>query len=148
MKSLSIPISLFFLVIMFHDCPAQEGTKESDQVAFKTVHTFNLKPEFSVSDVQQIVDEFNAMFVQLGHPESQYKLWEVTEEKEGGVRYLWESDWSSKAVYDEIHMNAAFRRLLNEAFVELAKMFQDHSYNQYHEIPVTAAYRPAAELSE
>ncbi len=148
MKSKYIAISLFILVTIFYDSPAQDREAEADQAAFKTVHMFNLKPEFSVADLQIILERFNALFVQLDHPDSQYRLWEVSEEKEGGVRYFWESTWSSKSLYDEIHMNEAYRKLFNEAFVEIAKMFQDHTYTQYYEIPVNDADEPVAKLSE
>ena len=148
MKSKYIALSLSILVAIYLECPAQDPEIETDQAAFKTVHMFNLKPEFSVTDIQNILERFNAVFVKLGHPESQYRLWEITEENAGGVRYFWESNWLSKTVYDEIHMHAEFRKILSEAFVELAKMFQDHSYNQYYELPADAADSSVSKPSE
>ena len=111
-------ISLLILAAIFYECRAQNREIEADQPAFKTVHMFNLKPEFSLADLQTILEKFNALFIQLGHPESQYRLWEISEEKEGSVRYFWESNWSSKSVYDEIHKNEAYRKLFNEALAK------------------------------
>ena len=62
--------------------------------------------------------------------------------KKKQTRYLWESNWSSKSVYDEIHKNEESRKLIREDFFGLRKMFKDHTSFKYHEIPFDAALRP------
>ena len=88
--------------------------------------------------MQIILEKFNALFERLGHPECLYRLWEITEEK-GQPRFLWESYWPNKAVYDEIHKHKEYRKLLREDFIGLRRMFKDHSYYRYNELPFSAA---------
>lgn len=111
---------------------AEQGVNE-EQAAFKTIHYFNLKPKYSANDLHVILDKFNKLFVRLGHPDCYYRLWENTEEN-AQTRYLWESFWSSKSVYDEIHENAEYRKLIRGDFIGMRKMFKDHSYFRYTEL--------------
>ena len=129
-----------FLAITFATCcfAQKQGIKE-DQVAHKTMHFFDLKPKYSADDLQIILDKFNTLFVKLGHPDCRYRLWEITEDKKH-TRYLWESNWTSKSVYDEIHQNSEYRKLIREDFIGMRKMFQDHSYYKYNELPFNTAF--------
>ena len=135
-------ISVFMLIAGFTLCFSQEQQNIEDHDAFKTLHVFNLKPEFSINDLQAILEKFNKLFVQLGHPESKYRLWEISEGKEKQFRYIWESNWNSKSVYDEIHENEEYRKLLKKEFIRLSRMFQDHTYNQYYELPFNETIEP------
>ena len=98
------------------------------------MHFFNLKPKYTANDLQVILEKFNRLFVKLGHPECKYRLWESSDDK-NNTRYLWESYWSSKSVYDEIHENAEYRKLIRGDFIGMRKMFKDHSYFRYNEVP-------------
>ena len=137
MKIRSILIAALFLITGSSVCCAQDEDITEDKVAFKTVHIFNLKPEFTVNDLQKILDKFNRLFITLGHPESQYRLWVISKEKDNQAQYLWESNWSSLQVYEKIHKDDEYRKLLRQEFISLRKMFKDHSYHQYHELPIT-----------
>jgi hypothetical protein len=130
----SIFISVFILVMVAPCCFAQKQDIKKDQVAFKTMHVFNLKSKYTTDDLQVILEKFNRLFVKLGHPECHYKIWESSGEKKHPF-YLWESNWTSKSVYDEIHKNEQYRKLIREDFIGLRKMFQDHTYFQYYEHP-------------
>ena len=136
-----IIIFVFMLITFTPGCFAQKQDIQEDQVAFKTMHVFNLKPKYTADDLQIVLEKFNELFIKLGHPECQYRLWENSEEKKQ-TRYLWESSWSSKSVYDEIHKNEEYRKLIRKDFIGLRKMFQDHTYYKYHELPFNAALRP------
>ena len=130
-----IKFTLSFLLITITPCCfAQKQNNKEDQVPYKTMHFFNLKPKYTADDLQIILEKFNELFVKLGHPDCQYRLWDSSDEK-NQTRYLWESNWSSKSVYDEIHKNAEYRKLIREDFIGLRKMFQDHTYFQYYEHP-------------
>ena len=129
-------ISIFVLVLIAISpcCFAQKKDMKEDQVPFKTIHHFNLKPKYSADELQTILEKFNRLFVKLGHPDCKYRVWENTEDKKQ-TRYLWESNWTSKSVYDEIHKNEEYRKLIREDFIGLRKMFQDHTYFKFHELP-------------
>ena len=133
-------IFVFLLITVTPCCFAQKQKIKEDQVPYKTMHIFNLKPKYTADDLQIILEKFNGLFVKLGHPECQYRLWESSEKKKQ-TRYLWESNWSSKSVYDKIHKNEEYRKLIREDFIGLRKMFQDHTYYKYHELPFNAALR-------
>jgi len=115
-------------------CFAQDQAKTEDQVAFKTIHFFNLKPKYSENEMQIILEQFNSLFKKLGHPECQYRIWKITEGKDQ-PNYMWESNWTSRSVYDEIHQNEEFRKLIREDFIGLRMKFKDHSYYRYYELP-------------
>jgi hypothetical protein len=134
-------IFVFILITFTPRCFAQKQDIQEDQVSFKTMHIFNLKPKYTADDLQIVLGKFNDLFIKLGHPECQYRLWENSEEKKQ-TRYLWESSWSSKSVYDEIHKNEEYRKLIRKDFIGLRKMFQDHTYFKYHELPFSDAQRP------
>jgi len=127
-----ILILVFVLIMVAPGCYAQTMDTQEDQLAFKTMHVFNLKPKYSADDLQIGLEKFNSLFVKLGHPDCYYKLWESSGEKkhEG---YLWESTWSSKSVYDEIHEHAEYRKLVRKDMLGLRKMFQDHTYYKFQE---------------
>ena len=125
-------IIVFIMITVTPCCFAQNQDIRGDQVAYKTMHFFNLKPKNTADDLQIILEKFNGLFVKLGHPECKYRLWEISEEKKQ-TRYLWESNWTSKSVYDEIHKNEKYRKLVRKEFIGLRKMFQDHSYYKFHE---------------
>ena len=111
-------------------CFAQKEETKEDQFAFKTMHLFNLKPKYTIYELQIGLEKFNRLFVKLGHPDCRYRLWESSGEKKH-ARYLWESNWSSKSVYDEIHKNEEYRKLVRQDFIGLRKMFQDHTYYKF-----------------
>ena len=127
-----ILIFVFILIMVTPSCYAQKMDTKEDQLAFKTMHVFNLKPKYTADDLQIGLEKFNRLFVKLGHPDCYYKLWESSGEKkhEG---YLWESAWSSKTVYDEIHKNEEYRKLVRKDMLGLRKMFQDHTYYKFQE---------------
>jgi len=131
-------IFIFLLIMVTPCCFAQKQNIKEDQVAYKTMHFFNLKPKYTADDLQNILEKFNELFVKLGHPECQYRLWDSSDEK-NQTRYLWESSWSSKSVYDEIHKNAEYRKLIREDFIGLRKMFKDHTKYKYYELPFSTA---------
>jgi hypothetical protein len=132
-------IFVFVLITLTPCCYAQKQDIKEDQVPYKTVHFFNLKPKYTADDLQIILEKFNRLFVNLGHPDCQYRLWENAEENEQ-TSYLWESNWSSKSVYDEIHKNSEYRKLIRKDFIGMRKMFKDHSYYKYYEQPFNAAH--------
>ena len=131
-------IFVFMFAMLTPCCFAQQNDSNEDQLAFKSMHIFNLKAKYSVDELQIGLEKFNKLFVKLGHPDCYYRLWESSGEKkhEG---YLWESNWSSKSVYDEIHKNAEYRKLIRVDFIGLRKMFKDHTKYQYYELPFNAA---------
>ena len=122
----------FILLMGSSTCFAQMKETNENQLAFKTLHVFNLKPKYTADDLQIGLDKFNRLFAKLGHPECYYKLWVSSGEKkhEG---YLWESSWSSKSVYDEIHKNEEYRKLVRKDMLGLRKMFKDHTYYKFQE---------------
>ena len=122
----------FLLITVTPGCFAQKQNIKEDQVEYKTMHFFNLKPKYTADDLQIILEKFNELFVKLGHPDCQYRLWDSSDEK-NQTRYLWESNWSSKSVYDEIHKNSEYRKLIREDFIGLRKMFKDHTYYKFQE---------------
>ena len=134
-----IKFIISFLLITVTPCSfaQKQGIKE-DQVPYKTMHFFNLKPKYSADDLQIILEKFNELFVKLGHPECRYRLWDSADEK-NQTRYLWESNWTNKSVYDEIHKNAEYRQLIRKDFIGLRKMFKDHTKFKYYELPFDAA---------
>ena len=134
MQAKIIFIGVLILITATPCTKAQKQVPDGDQVAFKTIHVFNLRPKFSSDDMQVILEKFNSLFIRLGHPDCQYMVWENVEKK-NQTRYLWESYWSSKRVYDEIHENSEYRKLIREDFIGLRKMFKDHTYTQYFELP-------------
>ena len=139
-----IKFNFIFVLLLITGTPccfAQKQDIKEDQVAYKSMHYFNLKPKYTADDLEIILEKFNRLFVKLGHPECKYRLWEISEEKKQ-ARYLWESNWSSKSVYDEIHKNKEYRKLIREDFIGLRKMFKDHTVYKYHELPFNAALRP------
>ena len=132
-RQLKFIVSFVFILIMLTPCCfAQKNDTMEDQAAFKTMHVFNLKPKYTADELQIALEKFNSLFVKLGHPDCYYKLWESSGEKKH-ERYLWESNWSSKSVYDEIHENKEYRKLARGDFFGLRKMFQDHTYYKFHE---------------
>lgn len=128
-------IIIFILMTVAPYCVAQDQATTEDQVAFKTIHFFNLRSNYTADEMQIILEKFNSLFIKLGHPECQYRLWKITEGKDQ-PSYLWESNWTSRSVYDEIHKNEEFRKLIREDFFDLRKMFKDHSYYRYIELPL------------
>ncbi len=127
-------IFAFILLTVTQNCFTQKQNIKENQVAYKTMHFFNLKPKYNSDDLKVILEKFNNLFIKLGHPDCKYRLWEISEDKKQ-TRYLWESNWTNKSVYDEIHKNAEYRKLIREDFIGLRVMFKDHSYYKYHELP-------------
>jgi hypothetical protein len=138
MRSKSVFIYVLLLILLTPLCNAQKQTTKEDQVPFKTIHIFNLKPKYTADDAQVILEKFNALFVKLGYPECHYRLWESSEE-EKQPRYLWESYWTNRAVYDIIHKNSEYRKLVRQEIIGLRRMFKDHLYYRYYEVPFSAA---------
>jgi len=132
-----ILISSFILIIVTSCCFAQTNDTKEDMLAFKSMHLFNLKPKYTIDELQIGLEKFNRLFVKLGHPDCRYRLWVSSGEKKH-VRYLWESSWSSKSVYDEIHKNKEYRKLVRENMFALRKMFKDHTSYKFHEHPFDA----------
>jgi hypothetical protein len=126
-------IFVFTLVVVTPCCFAQKKDSNGDPLAFKTMHVFNLKPKYTAADLQIGLEKFNRLFVKLGHPDCYYRLWESSGEKKH-ESYLWESSWSSKSVYDEIHKNEEYRKLVRKDLFGLRKMFQDHTYYKFQAI--------------
>ena len=127
-------IIILILMTVTPYCFAQDRANIEDQVAFKTIHFFNLRPKYNENEMQVILERFNVLFNKLGHPDCRYRVWKITEGKDQPY-YLWESNWTSKSVYDEIHENEEFRKLIREDFIGLRMMFKDHSYYRYYELP-------------
>jgi hypothetical protein len=134
----SILILVFILIMGTPSCFAQKKDTKEDQLAIKTMHVFNLKPKYTADDLQIGLEKFNSLFVKLGHPDCHYRLWESSGEKKH-ESYLWESSWSSKSVYDEIHKNEEYRKLVRKDMLGLRKMFQDHTYYRFQEHLFNAA---------
>ena len=127
-------IIIVILITLTPYCSAQEQAGINDQVAFKTIHLFNLKPNYTADEMQLILEKFNTLFVKLGHPECRYRVWKIAEGKDQ-PSYLWESNWTSRSVYNEIHENDEFRKLIREDLIGLRMKFKDHSYYRYDELP-------------
>ena len=126
-------IFVFTLAMLTPCCFAQNKESNEDQLAFKTMHVFNLKPKYTADDLQIGLEKFNSLFVKLGHPDCYYKLWESSREKKH-ESYLWESSWSSKSVYDEIHKNEEYKKLVRKDMLGLRKMFKDHTYYKFQAV--------------
>ncbi len=107
-----------------------------NETAFKTIHMFNLGSTADENELIAILNQFNDHLVKLGHPESQYKLWKLSENEKGERTYLWESDWINKKVYDQIHENNDYKNLVKKFFMKFAVMLGDHKYYKYSEIPL------------
>ena len=127
-------IIIFILMTVTSYCFAQDQDRKEDQVAFKTLHFFNLRSKYTENEMQVILERFNTLFDKLGYPDCRYRIWKITEGKDQ-PDYLWESNWTSRSVYDEIHKNEEFRKLLREDFIGLRMKFKDHSYYRYSELP-------------
>lgn len=115
--------------------PSSAPPERPDGPAFKTVHVFNLSP----ADAEQlagVMREYNALFVRLGHPASRYRLWRLEGDASGRPAYIWESEWPSRAVYDQVHAEPAFQELLRSTFPRLSQLLKDHQYGQYGEIEI------------
>ena len=125
-------IFVFAQIMLTPCCFAQKKETKEDQLAFKTMHVFNLKAKYTADDLQLGLEKFNSLFVKLGHPDCYYKLWESSGEKKH-ESYLWESSWSSKSVYDEIHKNEEYKKLVRKDMLGLRKMFKDHTYYKFQE---------------
>jgi hypothetical protein len=134
----SILVFVFILIMVTPFCFAQKTDTKEDQLAIKTMHVFNLKPKYTADDLRIGLEKFNRLFVKLGHPDCYYKLWVSTGEK-NHESYLWESSWSSKSVYDEIHKNEEYRKLVRKDLFGLRKMFKDHTYYRFQEHLFNAA---------
>jgi hypothetical protein len=134
----SILVLVFILIMVTPFCLAQKTDAKEDQLAFKTMHVFNLKPKYTADDLQIGLEKFNRLFVKLGHPDCYYKLWVSSGEK-NHESYLWESSWSRKSVYIEIHKNEEYRKLVRKDLFGLRKMFKDHTYYKFQEHPFNAA---------
>jgi len=134
----SILVLVFLLIMLTPFCFAQKTDTKEDQLAFKTMHVFNLKEKHTADDLQIGLEKFNRLFVKLGHPDCYYKLWVSSGEK-NHESYLWESGWSSKSVYDEIHKNEEYRKLVRKDMLGLRKMFTDHTYYKFQEHPFNEA---------
>ena len=133
----SILVLVFILIMVTPFCFAKKTDTKEDQLAFKTMHVFNLKPKYTADDLQIGLEKFNRLFVKLGHPDCYYRLWVSSGEK-NHESYLWESSWSSKSVYDEIHKNEEYRKLVRKDMLGLRKMFKDHTYHRFQEHPFNA----------
>ncbi len=103
--------------------------------AFQTVHLFNLA-DGDLPRLTDVLRQFNAVIVRLGHPEAKYRLWRL--EGEAGARpvYLWQSTWPSRAAYDAVHADTAYQALVRAAFAPLSQLLKDHTYGQYRELPL------------
>ncbi len=133
-----ILILVLILIMGTPFCFAQNTDTKENQLAIKTMHVFNLKAKYTADELQIGLEKFNRLFVELGHPDCYYKLWVSTGEKKH-ESYLWESSWTSKSVYDEIHKNEEYRKLIRKNMLGLRKMFQDHSYYKFQEHSFNAA---------
>ncbi len=117
--------------------PESLGAQDlSAETGFKTAHIFDLESAEVEGELVQIMSRFNALFDEIGYPECRYHLWQL--EVEGELpRYLWESTWPSRAVYDEVHALDSFEHLLTEVFARVAVLLNNnHKYGQYREIPI------------
>jgi hypothetical protein len=111
--------------------PAQSPTNDPE---FKTVHLLNFKSPDGEQKLLSILREFNDLFVKLGHPQIRYRVWKVAAEPRGRTRYLWESTWPSRALYQKVHNLPEYRTTFDRLSPQIAQLMSDHIYDQYLEL--------------
>ena len=101
---------------------------------FKTVHLFNLKSPDGEQKLLAALREFNTLFTKHGQSQIRYRVWKVAAEPRGTTRYLWESTWPSRALYEKVHNIPEYKEAFARLSPEIGQLMSDHIYDQYVEV--------------
>ena len=130
---------ILFLIVCSLALVAFVGCQKSPEPdstvpSLKPVHLFNLPSDISEAELLSILDAFNQVFNELGHPDICYRLWKVQGEQIGNYTYLWESTWPDRATYNEVHEADVYRTVIEQYRKTLEAALKDQVYNQYTDL--------------
>jgi hypothetical protein len=122
------------LVLLLAIVAADAQSPRTD-AEFKTVHLFNLRSAGDEEKLLALLRQFNDLFAKLGQPGIRYRVWKVAAaEARGGTRYIWESTWPNRAIYEKIHNLPDYKSTFERLSPEIARLMSEHIYNQYVEL--------------
>jgi hypothetical protein len=103
--------------------------------AYRTVHVFSPGSVHDEKLMLSLLQEFSATVARLGASEVSYRLWKA----EGGTKgekteLMYESTWPSREVYDRVHKEAEYVKLLQKYLPFLRRVLKGEVYTAYVEI--------------
>ena len=108
--------------------------KTSGGPALKSVHLGNLPQDISESHLVSALSELNKAIADIGYPNAGYRVWKIQGDGDVEYKYLWEGNWPSRAVYDKIHENDAYKNVGKPNLAMFEKLMESQKYLRYSEV--------------
>lgn len=102
--------------------------------AYRTVHTFSLPSAQDEAKLLSVLEEFNQVIARLGAREARYRLWKIQGAEAGLSGYMYESTWPSLEVYDRVHGEAAYKKVLEKNLPFLREILKNEIYDKVVEL--------------
>lgn len=130
-KTMAVIIAAGFMILIA--LGSNVGSSGSAGPGLMTMHLTTLPPD-KEQEFLSVLNEYNQLFSKLGYPNVRYRLWKVSGKQAGEYAHMWQSFWPSRAVYDKVHENEAYKKLAEKyrAFGEAT--VKAEVYNHYVEL--------------
>lgn len=102
--------------------------------AFRTVHTFSLCSAQEEGRLLSVLQEFNHVLARLGFTGVRYRQWKIQGAAAGLSGYMYESTWPSLEVYDRVHREAAYTKVLEKNLPFLREVLKNEIYDKLVEL--------------
>jgi hypothetical protein len=114
--------------------PAASAPMPEGGPGFLSLHLFSLSSAEAEAELVGMLDEFNEVIADAGHPETRYRVWKVTGQQAGGHSHLFGSLWADRATYDVVHEHADYKALQEKHREAYERLMGEQVYNQYERV--------------
>jgi hypothetical protein len=81
-----------------------------------------------------VLQEFNQVLARLGFKGVRYRLWKIQGAAAGLSGYMYESTWPSLEIYDRVHKEAAYTKVLEKHLPFLREVLKNEIYDKLVEL--------------
>jgi hypothetical protein len=129
-------VMVAIVLLAFGTAPAFVGASPPAGPAYRTIHTFSLKSAQEEKQLISTLGELNGVLAKLGFSKVRYRLWKIQGAAEGLSGYMYESTWPSLEVYDRVHKQAAYRKVLEKNLPFLREVLKNEIYDKLVELDI------------
>ncbi len=131
------------IILALGPAAAFAGAAPPKGPALRTVHLFSPGSVHDERLLLSLLQDLNATFARLGHSDVRYRLWKAEGAEGGKPELMYESTWPSREVYDKVHKEADYLKLLDKYRPFLQRVLKGEVYTTYVEVEPASSSKPA-----
>jgi tetratricopeptide (TPR) repeat protein len=113
---------------------AERARKLLNENQFISLHVFNLANKSDQAELLEMIDDINALVINLGYVDIQYSVSKAKELDDTEFEYSLQSRWPNQEVYDKVHDSQEWKAIVNTIGTRWVEIIKDQNNAKYYRI--------------